>query len=111
MILLVVWELLAHFLKKNGFSVISGDILNFAYCFQVARIAITDLQNFNRLALNTDIGKHLNSLPGCDGWLVRHYAVERKYFTLENARKIQACINTIWKWNEKNVSQILNIVY
>ena len=64
------------FLKRNGFSVICGDILNFAHCFQVATIVINSIQNFEGVSLGTDIDKYLNSLPGCDGWLVEHYAVE-----------------------------------
>jgi adenine-specific DNA-methyltransferase len=88
------------FMKNNGFSVISGDILRFAYCFQVAKIAINNLQDFKGISLGICVEKYLDSLPGRDGWLVKHYAIDRKFFTTGNAKKIQACIDTIWKWHD-----------
>jgi adenine-specific DNA-methyltransferase len=93
------------FLKSNGFSVISGDTLRFAYCFQVAKIVINASQDFKGVSLRRSVDKYLDSLPGCDGWLVKHYAIERNYFTIGNAKKIQSCINKIWKWhNTKAIS-------
>ena len=91
------------FLKRNGFAVISGDILRFAYCFQVAKIVINALQEFKGISLRIGVEEYFNSLPGCNGWLVNHYAIERKYFTIENAKKIQSCINKIWKWHNNNI--------
>jgi len=94
------------FFKKKGYSVTSGDTLKFAHCFQVARIAINNMQCLKNISLNS-INDRLNSLPICDGWFTQYYAVERKYFTLENAKKIQSCIDTIWNWHDnKFISDI-----
>jgi adenine-specific DNA-methyltransferase len=93
------------FLKRKGFSVVCGDTLSFAYCFRVARTIINSIQNFEGVSFGTDVDKYLNSLRICDGWLVEHYAIKRKYFTIEDAKKAQVCIDTIWKWhNDKVIS-------
>jgi adenine-specific DNA-methyltransferase len=74
-------------------------MLRFAHCFQTAKIGIDNMSHIYNISLD-DICDEMNSLQGCDGWFTQYYSVERQYFSLENARKLQACINIIWKWHD-----------
>lgn len=96
-------------MKKKGYQIITGDILYFAHCFQVALIENNDDISFAKLRKNIfsdfvgDIEEYLNSLIGQDGWLVEEYAKKRKFFTEENAMKIQACMDCIRRWNQLHI--------
>lgn len=94
-------------MKRHGFEVITGDILYFAHCFQVALIERNEEIELNNVvpgykkAFAKDIEQYLNMLPIKNGWFVEEYASKRKFFTIENAVHIQACINCILGWKEK----------
>lgn len=81
--------------------------MQFAYCFQVARIQLNDIPCFSGLVDNLGFGdadsvaSYLNQLPLSNGWLVREYAEARSFFTVENASRIQACWNTVRGWNDR----------
>ena len=90
------------YFKQNGYSIISGDILNFAHCFQTAKIAINNKQELNIVRLN-NFNQYLNGISTQEGWFVQYYAIERKFFSLENAYKIQSCINAIWSWYDNEL--------
>lgn len=93
----------AHF-KSRDYSVWSGDVLTCAHYFQIARIQRNRTPSFRRLRdeLNLssaeDIVSLLNSLKRKSGWFVREYALERKFFTKQNAGKIENCRLTINRW-------------
>lgn len=92
------------FMKKNGYQVLTGDILYFAHCFQVALIEQNKEFDYSNLKVayeicsSRDLNRFLNQLTPRVGWLVQEYARERRFFTLENAMHIQACIDCIWEW-------------
>jgi len=92
----------SHFLSK-GYTVWSGDVLSFAYYFQVSRLRFSPLL-FSKLNLAlgfedcTDIAKHLNSLSPSDGWFVKEYSIKRQFFSNNNAKKIQSCRLEIKRW-------------
>jgi len=93
------------YFKQKGYVVTSGDTLWFAHTYQVARIVQSRLPQFKRLkaALNLscseDVRRHLNSLQPVSSWLTREYAQQRRFFTVENARRIDACRRTIARWD------------
>lgn len=93
------------YFKTRGFQVVTGDVLRFAYYFQVARVQTDENPRFLRLFSNIglsagdEVGEYLNRLEPEDGWLVQEYAAVRSFFTIENARKIQVCWNEINRWD------------
>jgi len=92
------------YFKSRNFNVWTGDNLINAYCFQVARVKLNRVPSFRKLKESLDlkksqqIGELLNGEPPVTGWLAREYSIRRKYFTLGNARKIDACRLRINEW-------------
>lgn len=101
------------FMKEKGYSVISGDILYFAHCFQAAKLEQRPKDVFKKLNIDNkgtkkeDIEYHLNNLKPEYGWIVEEYSEKRKFFTHENALKIQSNYNCIQSWkNEGCISEL-----
>ena len=95
------------YFQSKGYNVWSGDILNFAHYFQVARLKYSRLLSFKRIASELglenrdDLIELLNSIKPQDGWFVKEYSQKRHFFTRRNARKIQACRRKIMAWARK----------
>ena len=86
------------FFKEKGFKVYTGDLLLFAHYFQISLLhfnqppAFKKLVQFLKLENSNNLSDYLNNLPQInDGWLAKNYAIERFFFTLTNARRIEAC--------------------
>lgn len=98
-----------NYMKKNGFTVITGDILNFAHFFQIALVENNEQHCFQKLKKYLDIHsqeeleRYLSEIVQKSGWLVREYAEKRQFFTYENACHIQACIDSINQWKNKRI--------
>lgn len=96
-----------NYMKKIGFSVITGDVLTFAYYFQVALIENNDRNCFSELKshLNiqkqSDLEEYLSQIIKTQGWMIKEYSRKRKFFTYENACHIQGCIDKIGQWKKK----------
>lgn len=92
-----------NYMKRQGFQVISGDLLQFAHFFQIALIKLNSIPCFSGTTYEwngtSGLEEYLNSLCVDHGWLIEEYCIKRQFFTLDNARRIQACIDTIWGWN------------
>ena len=92
------------FMKKNGYQVITGDLLNFAYYFQCSLIAFDEKMEFERLKrylgiyTTKDLEMYLSLVRKQEGWLIEEYARKRRFFTVDNACHIQACIDCIGSW-------------
>jgi adenine-specific DNA-methyltransferase len=97
------------YMKKNGYQILSGDILHFAHCFQVALIVQNqsffcgNLEEEYGIGSEEELNGYFNRLKPKGGWLVRGYARERQFFTVENAMCIQACIDCIWEWKNRKM--------
>lgn len=91
------------FMKKHSFRVVSGDVLHFAHYYQKTLIELEEEPDFTFLLGNNNIGieSYLNNVIAEDGWLIREYSQNRGFFTIENAKHIQGCIDTIWGWRNK----------
>lgn len=93
------------FFKSCGYSVWTGDILTFAFYFQIARVLLNRAPAFVKLlrALNkkksTAIIDLLNDAKCRNGWFIDEYALKRHFFTVENARRIEACRKRIYEWD------------
>ncbi len=92
------------YFKARGFRVVSGDILKAAHSFQVARIQLNRRPQFKslraalRLRSSQSIAEYLMAIPKAEGWLVEQYARRRQFFTVDNARRINACWLEISHW-------------
>jgi len=92
--------------KQLGYSVTANDHLVFAKCLATTRVKLNSRPRFK--GLKVDPIDFLNSLPGSSGFFSRSYSPDgpqkRKYFTSENARRIDAIRGQIYQW--KSNSQI-----
>lgn len=91
--------------KERGFRTYCGDHLAFAHAFQVARIESQRLPRFMRLrerGINgpEDLRVALNRASPIDGWVVREYAIKRRFFTRTNAGMIDVARTSISEWHD-----------
>jgi adenine-specific DNA-methyltransferase len=105
---------------KRMFSVISNDNLYFSYVLQRALIVINKYPSFSNLNLKNlsadpkiriyQVLEYLNNAKGVEGFVYKHYTpaskdidgVERKYFSIENGKKIDAIRIKIEEWFKNN---------
>jgi adenine-specific DNA-methyltransferase len=98
-----------HF-KALGYRVTSGDVLLFAHMFQVASINRSGSLPFSNVAAalgfrsGSQIGSFLNDGRARRGWFVEEYALNRKFFTADNARRIQRCWKQITRWHKEGLT-------
>ncbi len=101
---------------KKAFSIISNDSLYFSYVLQRTLIVLNEYPSFSDLKIVNlsqkpikriqEILQYLNDSPGVEGFIFKHYTpasknidgVERKYFSEENGKKIDAIRKTIEIW-------------
>jgi adenine-specific DNA methylase len=114
--------------KKLGYKIISSDLLYFSYVIQKVYIEQNKYPIFSKLlkhlkidpvevtlftndSLNAnEIIKYLNKLEGVEGFIYNNYSPEgthnktyvRKYFTGDNAKKIDAIRIKIEEWKKAN---------
>lgn len=114
-----------HF-KKLGYKIISSDLLYFSYVLQKVYVEQNQYPKFEKLLrylkidpvaetlFTTDsqnskeIIKYLNELEGVEGFIYKNYSSEgtqgqtyvRKYFTQDNAKKIDTIRETIEEWKK-----------
>lgn len=97
------------FMKKNGFHVISSDVLQFPYFFQYSLIErsrdcdFLELKHYLGVKSLEDIEIILSNLKEDKGWLIQEYSQKRLFFSKENAYIIQGCINSIDLWYKKKL--------
>lgn len=113
-----------RFFKEKGFEIISSDLLYFSYVLQKAYISNNAEPKFTKLLKSIKSPKnslfsspfelvknYLNNLKGISGFIYKNYTEEgtknqqykRKYFTAENAKKIDAIRTKIEEWKRKKL--------
>ncbi len=116
-----------HF-KKLGYKIISSDLLFFSYVLQKVYIEQNQYPKFSKLLKHLKIDsveetlftsdsqnakeiiRYLNNLEGVGGFIYKNYSPEgtngqiyvRKYFTGDNAKKIDAIREKIEEWKKEN---------
>jgi adenine-specific DNA-methyltransferase len=109
---------------KQNYSIISNDILYFSYILQRVLIVLNNFPKFKNvkipnLSVNPEkrinqVLEFLNKSEEKCGFIYNHYTpasknidgIERKYFSEENGRKIDAIRMTIDEWfNEKQINE------
>lgn len=105
----------AHF-KRAGFSVVTGDILRLSHMLQVAYIHLNEPPRFTKLSRAypslrrsaspvDSIMENLNCLTPRTGWITHNFSLagrdRRKFFTVSNARRIDAVRCRIRDWKRQ----------
>ena len=94
----------SHF-KAKGYRVCVGDHHTFAHTYQVASIVASRTPSFRGvrkalgLATAQEVVGHLQHARGRRGWILREYSELRRFFTRENAMRIEACRRAIREWH------------
>ena len=106
----------ARFLKRQGYSVATADVMSFSYVLQWAYVVVDERPRFERLIeirANTDRLRatidHLNHLEPAPGFIYVHFSPgsaggsihDRRYFTPENAARIDAVRTRLHEWRER----------
>jgi len=105
----------ARALKRWGYSVTAGDIMQYAYVLARARVGISCPPDFRHLADQLKLRQphldgvlhYLGRLPGRPGFMHEHYSpagtagalAGRMYFTPENAARIDAVRLALHEWH------------
>lgn len=81
--------------KRLGYGVTTGDQLRMPYVFQVARVQLSKIPSFNGLPIagassKQSVETYFNELPAKSGWCHSEFAQKRMFFTVKNARRIEA---------------------
>ena len=108
------------FFKQKDYQIISSDLLYFSFVLQKAYIENNEHPQFKNLLPNINITsskliadnydlvlEYLNNLEGIEGFIYKNYTPnkisERKYFTTENGKKIDAIRIKIENWKQSNL--------
>ncbi len=106
----------ARFLKAHGYGVTSSDIMSFSYALQWAYVVVDqppEFRSLRNIAQDADplrtVIHFLNELDPRPEFIFEHFSPEgaagathgRRYFTPENAAKIDAVRRRIWEWREE----------
>lgn len=113
-----------RYFKQKGFRIISSDLLYFSYVLQEAYIKNNKEPRFVKLLPRINVPQtalfmspldrvreHLNKFEGIEGFIYKNYTpkgtseqhYQRKYFTGENGKKIDAIRTQIEKWRNKKL--------
>jgi adenine-specific DNA methylase len=100
-----------HF-KKLGYTVVSNDFLEFAYSISKSYIETNEIPQFRKLRKEFQLGsgiekvfEYLNSLQKVEGFIFQNYSPNggRKYFTDENALRIDSIRKAIYLWKKEDL--------
>lgn len=113
--------------RKNDFQVIASDIMTYSYHHLVCNLLINKTPLFNGLSKEVpftqkhsnyeDVLNYLNNLPGIESFFYEEFSPSgiptakesnpRKYFTSENASKIDSIREKINQWiHDKKITEI-----
>ena len=103
-------------LRKQGYHVIASDIMTYSYHHLSVLLKLNCAPTFTSLnpiigcnATYKNVLKYLNSLPGKEGYFFNEFSSEgtpkngspsRKYFTSDNAKKIDSIRDKINEWGK-----------
>jgi adenine-specific DNA-methyltransferase len=100
--------------KRKGFGIVTGDMLNLSYAFQVAHIHYNRVPSFQRLRCSGEliclpkqngvdaVLERLNHVAPKYGYLTKNYSTigntRRKFFSKENASRLDGMRDQIESW-------------
>ena len=101
----------AEIAAENGWNVIVNDMMKNAVVMSEARLISSNEVSFEALGGYQNTIELLNDLPGRQGYFWREYSpaskeivgIERKYFSENNASRIDAITQKIHDWKSNNV--------
>lgn len=107
----------ARFLKNHGYSVVTSDIMSFSFALQWAYVVVDRILAFDGLSSLIELADdpltatiaHLNRAEPTHEFIYDHFCPdghagsehERRYFTPENAAKIDAVRKQIREWHQQ----------
>jgi adenine-specific DNA-methyltransferase len=106
----------ARFLKAHGYTVITSDIMSFSFALQWAYVVVDrppEFRGLRNVARSADrltaVIHSLNELDPRPEFIFEHFSPDgtagakhgRRYFTPENAAKIDAVRRRIWEWRQQ----------
>jgi adenine-specific DNA-methyltransferase len=106
----------SRYFKKQGYRILTGDVLYQSYLFQLATVQANHRPRFRALCKHLQIAPdrhpsaetvldYLNALPGKTGFVTRNYSpfgtAKRKFFRRPNAIRIDAIRQRIALWKRK----------
>lgn len=97
--------------RVNGYRVISSDMMTFSKYHSMVRLLANEYPSFKKINLGSyeNVLNYLNSLDGIKGFFFNEYSPggspldtlnSRMYFSIENAKKIDAINTQIRSWKE-----------
>ena len=94
-----------------GWKILINDMMKNATIMSEARLISVEDVSFDKLGGYVQAIAMLNNLSGVDGYIWREYSpaskeicgIERKYFTEENAKKIDAITAQIHRWYKEKI--------
>lgn len=110
--------------KESGYNVIASDLMTYATFHAKVELLIDDVPSFENLVEILDLGgmsnferykrilDYLNQLEPIEDYFFKEFSPggnpknhsePRKYFSIENAKKIDAVINTLNNWRDNNL--------
>lgn len=108
----------ARFLKHHGYAVTTSDIMSFSFVLQWAYVVVDKPPRFANLADTIDLGsdpllatlEYLNRVEPIHEFIYQHFCPEghagsrheRRYFTPENAARIDAARRHIHDWRSQD---------
>jgi len=128
----LLWDFFAgttsfsRYFKGSDWQIVSSDFMYLSYCLQKAYLENNEEPRFAKLLPTLNVTSsflfdsplslalnRLNSISGKEGFVYRNYtpegtandSIQRKYFTGENGKKIDAARSCIENWNKAGLLQ------
>lgn len=106
-------SVVGEYFKRKNFTVYANDTLNHCYALGKALIELNKEPTFSKL--NEELIDALNSLKGFPGFLTKNYSPYktnlRKYFSVENAMKIDEINYSIHDYKNNGKISIIEFYY
>lgn len=99
-------------LRQHNIHVTTCDVLAMPHAFQHSRISCSTIPNYRRVRRHLNLASrdalltYLRQRRNPRSWLVREFAIERMFFTRENAARIAGAWDEIRRWNDEGLLSI-----
>lgn len=100
---------MSSYFKSKNFEVHTSDILTFAHYFQISKLKYNEIPKFKKLfhhlGINTpgELLVYINNLNPQEGWFTLSFAIERTFFSIDNAQKIETIRYKIKEWSDSKI--------
>ncbi len=98
-----------RFFKEKGYKIISNDFMTYSYMAQFVLVGLNFMPSFSKISQDgiTSVLAELNNLTPIKGYVYENFAPDgkfsRRYFSSDNAMKIDAIREHIECWMDENL--------